>query len=406
MSAARPRQRRQLALTLALLLGLTGCEWQTDLVAIRRPSAVCAGASACGLPGNEPEAGAGPVSDCDASDGCNADPVPCSDAADGCKTEPDCSDAAANCGAPPDCSSDTAACQPPLVEQCLARACQTTQATASFCEQDGLSFALGSGCTSDSANPQFPYALCSQTDLIVSAPLAITGDLCVDRDLSWGDRVVVDGELHHTGKLLDAGGPPPQASTDVQGSPACDPARALAPDIGASVRAREADNDNAQAMDAIAQLTRWSGQQSITLPCGRYYLPEIDGDGSMDIQANGHVAIYVAGGVSVKQGLKIHAAPSARVTLVVDGSIHIIGGLTLGELSDARHLLISAQQAHFEQGANSIGGLLYVQSEELLLVNGTLDVRGAVFAYRTQLEGPTTVTSAPMALAASASCNP
>jgi hypothetical protein len=172
------------------------------------------------------------------------------------------------------------------------------------------------------------------------------------------------------------------------------------------VQARATDNDNARAPEQLALLAQWSGEQAITLPCGRYYLSEIDGSGSMTINAMGNVALFVAGPISAKQGLRIRAAPGARVSLVVNGSVHVIGGLELGELPDARHLLLSTRQIHLEQGSNSIGGVLYAQTEDILLVNGTLDVNGAVFAYRAQLEGATSVTLAPSAASAGESCKP
>ena len=74
--------------------------------------------------------------------------------------------------------------------------------------------------------------------------------------------------------------------------------------VDASVQARANDNDNDRATDQLALLAQWSGQQSITLPCGRYHLSEIDGSGSMTINAQGNVAIFVDGALSAKQGLK------------------------------------------------------------------------------------------------------
>jgi hypothetical protein len=181
---------------------------------------------------------------------------------------------------------------------------------------------------------------------------------------------------------------------------------ALRVEVAASVQARANDNDNDRATEQLALLSRWSGQESITLPCGRYHVSEIDGAGSMTINALGNVAIFVDGALSAKQGLRIVAAESARVSLVVNGSIHIIGGLQLGELSDARHLLMAAGQIYLEQGSSSIGGVLYAQTKDILLVNGTLDVNGAVFAHRAQLEGATSVTLARSVTTADESCKP
>lgn len=377
--------RLGIALGLAALCWLAAaCQWQPDLVALHRAEPLCPDATLCGQQPPVEDAGSPP-----------SDSPQC-DAAEGCTQDAGCLDEDA-CGAPP----------PQMVQQCLVRGCQPLQDMDAFCMQAGSAFVLGDSCASADSNPGFHNALCSQSDLIVKAPLQVNGDVTVDRDLSLSDEVIVQGELQYTGMLLQTDGASVQASSQAQSPPSCDPAGDLRFDIEASVRARATDNDNAQAQDQVDLLQRWSGAQSITLPCGRYYLQTIDGGGSMDITATGNVALFIDGGASVTDGLQIHAADGARVSVIVNGNLHVIGGLKLGELSDARHLLVTRGQAYLEQGQNTIGGVLYVQSEELLLVDSTLDVQGAVFAYRAQLEGATRIVGVAAASEVlGTSCNP
>jgi cytoskeletal protein CcmA (bactofilin family) len=267
-----------------------------------------------------------------------------------------------------------------------------------------LVLTLGDGCENADSNPEFRYALCSQTDLIVKAPLHVTGSVAVDRTASLSSDVAIEGDLRYGSLLYETGTKEAAVRSSVQSTTTCQLPSSLSLDVAASVQARAKDNDNDQASEELAQLARWNGEQSITLPCGRYYLSEIDGDGSMTVNAMGNIVLFVDGSVSAKQGLQIRAAPSARVSLIVNGSVHVIGDLSLGELSDARHLLLAANQIHLEQGKNTIGGVLYAQSEDVLLVNGTLDVNGAVFAHRAQLEGATNVVHAPAAASAAKGC--
>jgi hypothetical protein len=380
---------------LASLFASTGCKRQLDLVALRHTARSCDASGTCPETAAK-DAGKTPEPDCDATNTCMQAQEQAPESGQAEPPKPPCA------GAP--------ACKPPasIVERCDTRICETTSQSDNFCAGDGLVLTLGDGCKNADSNPEFRYALCSETDLIVKAPLHVTGSVAVDRAASLSADVAVDGDLRYGSVLYEMGTKEAVARSTVQATTTCQLPSTLSLDVAAIVQARASDNDNDQAREELDQLARWSGEHSITLPCGRYYLSEIDGDGSMTVNAMGNVVLFVDGSVSAKQGLQIRAAPSARVSLVIKGSVHVIGGLQLGELSDARHLMLAAKQIHLEQGKNTIGGVLYVQSEEILLVNGTLDVNGAVFAHRAQLEGATSVVHAPGAgtTMAADSCKP
>jgi hypothetical protein len=374
-----------------MFLAVLGCERQVDLVALRHAAQSCDASGTCPSVATDSKEDAGKPAEgsCDGPDCSMREPPP---------SEPN-----PPCGGAP-------ACAPPKdepVERCETRSCAVADGADSFCSSDGTVLALGDSCESDDSNPQFRYALCSQTDLIVKAPLQVNGDVAVDRDVSLTADVMVEGELRYVRSYYANGANITETQGRLQSQQqVCTLPDALSVDVAALVAARASDNDNDRAVDQLALLNRWSGQQSVTLPCGRYHLNEMDGDGSMTVNVTGNVALFVDGGISAKQGLTIRAAPSARVSLVVNGSVHVIGGFSLGELSDARHLLLAAAQINLEQGKNTIGGVLYQQSQELLLVNATLDVNGAVFAYRAQLEGATSVTLAQATAVAAESCEP
>ena len=384
-----------LALRLSTLAGAwlcasAACAPQLDLVALRRTAQDCEAQSTCEPP-TEPDAGPEPTPSCDATNSCEPAEVEPPDASmPGCPGAPACEPP------PPEASK----------ERCETRACAPTAPRDEFCDTGGLVFTLGDSCQNEDSNPEFRYALCSQTDLIVKAPLTIQGSVAVDRDVNISSEVSIDGEVRYAGALHEIDGGKLNARSTLPSQPTCALPEALRADVAASVRARATDNDNDGALEQLALLSQWSGQQTVTLPCGRYHLNEIDGAGSLTIRATGNLALFVDGSLSAKQGLRIIAPEAARVSLVVNGSVHIIGGLQLGELSDARHLLMAAGQIHLEQGSNSIGGVLYTQLQDILLVGGTLDVNGAVFAHRAQLEGTTHVTLAPAVTTAGDDCSP
>jgi hypothetical protein len=385
---------------LALLLCMcasAGCERQLDFVALRHHTE-----RSCDTPGTCPDSAAKDAGrtrepDCDATNTCVPEQQP---------PEPDKEPAQTvkpPCAGAPACSPP-----PPIVERCETRVCESSAQGDSFCAGDGAVFTLGDGCATQDKNPEFRFALCSETDLIVKAPLHVTGSVAVDSIASLSAEVQIEGDLRYGRLQYEPGTPEAITHSTVQASMTCTLPSTLSLDVAQTVKARASDNDNDndQASEDIARLARWSGEQSITLPCGRYYLSKIDGDGSMTVNAMGNVVLFVDGGVSAKQGLQFRAAAGARVSLVVNGSVHVIGGLQLGELSEARHLLLAGGQIHLEQGKNTIGGVLYSQTEDVLLVNGTLDVNGALFAHRAQLEGATSVVHAPAEALAADSCQP
>lgn len=395
MTETGNRAPRFSILVLAWLCASAGCERQLDLVALRHNTARGCDASGTCPETSTKDAGRTPEPSCDATNTCVPEQPPDPGKEPEQTAQPPCAGAPA-CSPPP-----------PIVEQCDTRVCASTSQSDDFCAGDGLVLTLGDGCENQDTNPEFRYALCSETDLIVKAPLHVTGSVAVDNIASLSAEVQVDGDLRYGRVQYPPGGAEAKARSTVQSTTTCVLPSTLDLDVALTVQARATDNDNAQASEELSRLARWTGEQSITLPCGRYYLSEIDGGGgSMTVNATGNVALFVDGGVSAKQGLQIRATPSARVSLVVNGSVHVIGGFQLGELADARHLLLAASQIHLEQGKNTIGGVLYAQTEDVLLVNGTLDVNGAVFAHRAQLEGATNVVHAPAAATATESCQP
>ncbi|HTU59181.1 MAG TPA: hypothetical protein VMF89_12120, partial [Polyangiales bacterium] len=262
MNGGRPLRLE--LLFFAWLCVSTACERQLDLVALRH-TATCEASSTCPEP-PERDSGREPNPSCDATNSCEqTEPDPPSQPAPPCPGAPGCAPAQ----------------EPEVIERCETRVCATTTQSDAFCGGDGLIFALGDGCESEDSNPEFRYALCSETDLIVKAPLQVTGSAAVDNTVTLSSEVMVDGELRYAGSLHEIDGGKLTASSTIQAQPTCALPEALRADVAGSVQGRANDNDNELALDQLALLSQWTGQQSVTLPCGRYHLSEIDGAGSM-----------------------------------------------------------------------------------------------------------------------------
>jgi len=341
--------------------GLWACGWQSDLVAQLRPVNVgCDGAA----------------------DGC----MPCS-TAESCASDPACADAAV-CKPPPD-RPDAGPDAAPVATECRDRLCDNAPTQSAFCSQDGSLLVLGDSCSSETSNPQFRFVLCSRDELVTAGPLHAVGDIAVDgTHANFGAETSIDGALLYSGV-------PPTCTcstigaTPIAAPPSCARAADSLLDIAQTVRERATDNDNASATDALGRLSNATTDVTVTLPCGRYYVPAIEGTGRVTVHALGNLALFVDGRVRLDHGFSVDAPPGARITLVVNGAFYVIGGFQLGDASAARHVLAVAAQLFLQGGDNVIGGTLYVPNDQLLLTTGQLTLHGAAFVHNANLGGAT-----------------
>ena len=265
--------------------------------------------------------------------------------------------------------------------------------------------ALGDICASPDDNPRFRYVLCSLDSVQTQKPLTVEGDIAADGDVSIEDSANIAGALYYTGALRETRPGLLSADQTERGSARCTPPEGLRLDIAALVKAHINDNDNAAVRSSIEQLRHFTGDLSVTLPCGRYYVTGLEGNGGVTIRAQGHVALFIDGNVQLEKRLTVEAEGTARVSLVVNGAFNVArGGLGLGKLADARHLLLVARQVHLEaEGDSVIGGALYAPASELLSTH-KLSVFGSLFVGSARLFGETNLSYAPAVSFAADSC--
>lgn len=347
------------------LAALIACAPQSDLVALREAAASCGNCDAAGT-------GAGT---CTASETCM------------------------ECSAADSCNDDASA-------RCLDRACVPASTRTDICLRTGPVFALGDGCGDALSNPRFRYALCSRADLATLAPLTVLGDVALDSPMvaaSFGAPVTVEGTLHYVGELPPA--PSGSSIVPVRGTAQCGQAQTALLDIAQVVKDRALDNDNATLTGSpLAGLENVTGTREITLPCGRYYLGPIQGEGQLIIHTRGQVAIFVDGAVGLGGGLTIESSTASRVTVVVNGALRVTGGFSMGTLSALRNLLVVAGQIYFDGGQAELGGVIYAPDNELLSTS-TLSLYGSAFVRSARFNGSTTLTYSAAAALAAYSCD-
>lgn len=186
----------------------------------------------------------------------------------------------------------------------------------------------------------------------------------------------------------------------------CDAASAL--DVAAVIALHATANHDAAiglGPDALAAAT---GDQTLTLPCGRYYLAgvQIDG-GGLRVRAEGRVALFIAGNVTIDGDLTVEVAPDAELDLFVGGALNLSGLVTLGDPTRPRALRVYVASAGTLalSGGSTIAGNLYAPAADLAS-SAAVEIFGAVLVNHWNLSAPAAVHYDRAIATAGDSCEP
>ncbi len=319
-----------------------------------------------------------------------------------------------------------------------------------YCRGSGAPLVVGDGprpelCAGDLASVTFRFALCSCeayvgsqglfTDAFdgrtgqplagsvagsvgvngrfdASGPLQVGGSLWVSSDegLVINGEATVGAELYAGGRLAGSGslrvGSNAYVAGDValsdfsQGGallapeggevpPPCACDEAALVNIAGFVAAFRERNDNAAiGLDARA-LDGFQGSPSLALPCGRYYLTRVAGEGPVALRAQGRVALFVGGDVALGGDLSIAIDPGAELDLFVGGNVNVAGAFGRGaDRAPARVRTYVAGSGTINlQGPATLGGNLYAPRAELVAASGA-EIYGSAFVRRVSAAGP------------------
>jgi len=144
-------------------------------------------------------------------------------------------------------------------------------------------------------------------------------------------------------------------------------------------------NHNAELELDPAALSRVDGDATLELPCGRFYLDEVSGDGPgrISIRAMGRTALFVGGNISTQHDLVVEIGPEAELDIFVGGNIQVSGVSTLGDPTRPRTLRIYvAAGGSIAMSAGSVlAGNLYAPLADLAS-SAPLELFGAVVVNR------------------------
>jgi hypothetical protein len=321
----------------------------------------------------------------------------------------------------------------------------------------------GATCTGNLAQVSFRFALCSCTNLDISAPLTtdgydstkggpdggLGGSVGCDLTLTnWSQSVSVGGDLWaadagtfmpsgpgsvvrndlHLGGTLNASSPfTVDGSAYVVGSvsgatvrgttshpssiPApCDCAPSQLVPVGTIVAVHRSLNDDTTigldpqtvASDAGA------GPLRIDLPCGNYYFAGIRNANPLTIYAHGHVGLYIEGDLGGSAPLAFGVDPTGTLDIFVSGTINTSQLLTIGSPNYpalCRLYVGGTAKLTFSQNVN-IGCNIYAADSQLVDWSATSAIYGSIFAGNFKASHDTFIHYDRGVLGASIECPP
>jgi len=238
----------------------------------------------------------------------------------------------------------------------------------------------------------------------------ITGNMAIGGSLGTGVAVTVGADARVNGNInlasLDVAGtltvPDGATTTGYAGTPVRAPVTvewpcACAPedlvDISDFVASHRVDNEDALIDLAPDRLDGYSGDVTLELPCGRYYLGPVHGDGALTIRATGRVALLIDGDVVLTRPLSLElAGDDAELDIMVGGILSSIGTITAGDPAHpARTRLYIGGTGTIElAGDAQFAANLYAPNANLDLSGGAT-LYGSVFVRRLSQSAPVVI---------------
>ena len=278
-----------------------------------------------------------------------------------------------------------------------------------------VSATLSVGGTLQSGGGSTGQVLSIGQDLLLASGMN-QSQVTVGRNAQINGDVIVANALKVTGSLtVPAGrtlnGNPVQAGSTVRAAvnvtAPCDCAGNQIFPIASYVESRRSSNDNASIGLATDRLNNFSGDQTLTLPCGRFFLDRITGSGKVTIQVSGRTALFIGGDVNLQDQFRVQVGGSGELDLFINGGLTSSAPLNFGDsTAPARVRLYMGGSRNISLAANSmLYGNVYAP-ESALVTSGALTVYGAIFVRSFNPSSTVTIHHDVAVLKASDACTP
>lgn len=163
-------------------------------------------------------------------------------------------------------------------------------------------------------------------------------------------------------------------------------------DIAGFALAHRDANDNALIGLDPATLVGMTGDRTLELPCGRFFLDGVSGGGALTLRATGRTALFVGGDVAPGASLLVELAAGAELDLFIAGTLTAAGEIRFGDPArPARtRLYVGGGGAIALSGAALFAGNLYAPLAELQASAGAT-LFGSLFVRHLVTAAPLTI---------------
>jgi hypothetical protein len=227
--------------------------------------------------------------------------------------------------------------------------------------------------------------------LVGGQAVSIARNAQVASDVKVTGALTIGGSLTYpVGKTLLAGSQSIGGGimrSPVSVPPPCDCGQGKIFDTASYVTQRSTSNDNASIGLDPARLTNFSGDQTLNLTCGRFYLNRIGGSGKVNLNISGRTALFVGGDVNLTDAFTVTLGGGGELDLFINGGLTSSAPLLFGNKdTPARVRLYSTRDINL--AANTIlGGNVYAPNSALV-TSGALEVYGSVFVNSFNFSAP------------------
>jgi hypothetical protein len=227
-----------------------------------------------------------------------------------------------------------------------------------------------------------------------SGTFAVGEDAYIAGNLETDQPFTITGDLYIPAGAEVSPSPDPvsyasRIDQDVVVGPPCDCEADDKVPVAGIVTWGQANNDNA-ALSLDADVLSAPGVDTrVDLPCGNYYLSEIDVANPTVIWAHGRVNLFIGGDITSTSPFLITLDPDAELNIFVAGTVDSSNPLTIGSVlyPALTRLYVGGSAEITLSNPTSIGGYFYA-AEGLVNVQNPLEVFGGVIAGDYNADNP------------------
>jgi hypothetical protein len=258
----------------------------------------------------------------------------------------------------------------------------------------------------------------TSTQLRSGASLRVGGPATLsDQNVDVGTDAFVNGNV--SGRLRVTGTlhvpPGAQLTADVEYAARVDEAVTVSPpcdcgagfvDVAGAIAAAAASNHNATIGLAPTRLADVPQATTISLPCGTFYLDDIDADAAVTVAVHGRALLAIGGDVTTHAGFTVQLDPSAELDLLVAGQLITSGGGAFGAAGAAARfrVWIGGTATTIFDDAPAVSAVIHAPIAAVTAPGG-LPLSGSLLARSVSIGADTTVHFDRAILAAGTVCN-